>query len=59
MTLDCCRRLQNFEPNRRSMFSRGFYLRLHKKVFQVSIIVDVFVFAREGAVKGNCELKKI
>ena len=26
--------------------------------FQVSIIVDVLVFAREGAVKGNCELKQ-
>ena len=25
----------------------------------VGVIVDVFVFAREGAVKGNCELKKI
>ena len=44
------------------MFSRVFYFSLSKidgSVFQVSIIVDVFVFAREGAVKGNCELKKI
>ena len=52
------------------MFSRVFYFSISKidgsvwcgytnKFFQVSIIVDVFVFAREGAVKGNCELKKI
>ena len=34
-------------------------MRLHKQVFQVSSIVDVFVFAGEGAVKGNGGLNKI
>ena len=53
------------------MFSRVYYFSLSKidgsascgctnKFLQVSsLIVDVFVFAREGGVKGNCELKKI
>ena len=34
-------------------------MRSHKQVFQVTSIVDVFVFALEGAVKGNCELNNI
>ena len=33
---------------------------LHKQVYsRVSSIIDVFVFVREGAVKGNGELNKI
>ena len=35
-------------------------MRLHKQVYsRVSRIIDVFVFAREGAVKGKGELNKI
>ena len=52
------------------LFSRGLYflfcslmnslMRLHKQVYsRVSRIIDVFVFAREGAVKGKGELNKI
>jgi len=51
------------------MFSLGFYFpfcrlivqfdAVAKTSFQVSSIVDVFVFALEGAVKGNSGLNKI
>ena len=34
-------------------------LNLYRYVKVVSSIVYVFIFAREGAVKGNCELNKI
>ena len=59
-----------FVPGGFCLFSRGFYflfcslmnslIWLHKQVYsRVSSIIDVFVFAREGAVKGNGELNKI
>ena len=35
-------------------------MQLHKEVYsRVSSIIDVFVFAHEGAVKGKGELNKI
>ena len=59
-------RSQNFEPKRRcfrvdSIFPfvalRFSLMRLYKYVFNVSSIVDVFVLARKGVVKGKSGLK--
>ena len=59
-------RSQNFEPKRRCfrvdyifpfVALRFSLMRLYKYVFNVSSIVDVFVLARKGAVKGNSGLK--
>ena len=59
-----------FCPGGFCLFSRGFYflfcslmnslLPLHKQVYsRVSRIIDVVVFAREGAVKGKGELNNL
>ena len=59
-----------FCPGGFCLFSRGLYflfcslmnslMRLHKQVYsRVSRIIDVVVFAREGAVKGKGELNNL